>query len=73
MTAQQYDSAIKLSTMTAMKSGGISLPEIIGILELAKINAERMAYAAAMDHQKATAPEAPNIIPVNGRIQPPGQ
>ncbi len=73
MTAKQYDAAIKLSTMTALKSGDISLPEIIGILELAKINAERMAYQAAMDHQQMSPPPTPNIIPVNGRIQPPGQ
>lgn len=48
MTDQQYNTALRVSTEAAMK-GGLSLPEIIGMLELAKINVERMAYQHAMN------------------------
>ena len=65
MTAQQYTTALRVSTEAAMK-GGLSLPEIIGMLELAKINVERMAYQHAMnqvDHN--------NIVRV-ATMPPPG-
>lgn len=48
MTAQQYNTALRVSTEAAMK-GGLSLPEIIGLLELAKINAGRLVYQHAMN------------------------
>lgn len=47
MTSQQYNTALRVSTQAAMQAG-LSLPEIIGNLELAKINVERMAYQHAM-------------------------
>ena len=65
MTAQQYNTALRVSTEAAMK-GNLSLPEIIGLLELAKINAERMAYQHAVnqvDHK--------NIVRV-AAMPPPG-
>ncbi len=64
MTAQQYNTALRVSTEAAMK-GGLSLPEIIGMLELAKINVERMAYQHAMNQVSS------NIVRVNAN-PPPG-
>ena len=46
MTTQNYMAAIRTSTIAALNSG-LSLPEIIGCLELAKLNTERMAYERA--------------------------
>ena len=37
MTAQKYNSAIRLTTLAAMKAG-LSIPEVIGVLEMAKAN-----------------------------------
>lgn len=60
MNANEYAGAIKLSTLAAMKSG-LTLPEIIGTLELAKINVERMAYQRAM----SAPPPLPEIVPAS--------
>lgn len=64
MNAKEYSTAIRLSTIAAMKSG-LTLPEIIGTLELAKINTERMAYERAMKQP----PALPEIVPAS--ILPP--
>jgi hypothetical protein len=61
MDAKQYNAAIKLSTVAAIKAG-VSLPEIIGTLELAKINTERMAFTQAMKQQNG------NIQAVHGTL-----
>lgn len=68
MNAKQLDAAIKLSVSTALSSGKCSLPEIIGTLELAKINAERLAYNNYLAHQKE---QASSIVPIPNRILPP--
>lgn len=65
MTAQQYNTALRVSTAAAMK-GGLSLPEIVGMLELAKINVERMAYQHAMNQV------GKNIVRV-ATMPPPGE
>lgn len=39
--------ALRVSTAAAMKSGQCSLPEILGCLEMTKINAERLAFEHA--------------------------
>lgn len=62
MTAQKFHAAIMLSTRAALQSGQVSLPEIVGILEIAKINAERQAYERHKDSQSQ--PAAPKILPV---------
>lgn len=66
MDAKQYGAAIKLSTVAAMKDG-LTLPEIIGTLELAKINIERMAYERAVKHAQQQSPDmkSPDIISIN--------
>ena len=46
-------SAIRLSTEAAIRGGKISLPEIIGCLELAKINVDRQAYLASQNQPPA--------------------
>ena len=44
MNGKQYSAAIQLSTEQALKLGQVSLQEIIGTLQLAIINAERICY-----------------------------
>ena len=44
MTAQQYNQGIKLTTMAALKSG-LSMTEVIGVLEIAKANVIKMAIS----------------------------
>lgn len=59
MDAKQYHSAITLSTAAALKNPQISLPEIIGVLEMTKLNVERSAY------QQAQAAQEPIISRIN--------
>ena len=65
MTAKQYHSAIMLSTQAVMQGGQASLPEIIGILEMAKINAERQAYERHKEQNSITIarPPMPMFMP----------
>ena len=73
MNAKQYHAAIDLSTAAALKSGKISLPEILGILQLAGINAERAAYRHAVQMEAEEAGKATDLVlPPNG-IQLPGR
>jgi len=59
MNANQYMSAIRISTEAAIRGGRVSLPEIIGCLELAKINVDRQAFQASQNQPPA---EKPRII-----------
>jgi hypothetical protein len=69
MNAKQFHAAIDLSTSAALTSGECSLPEIVGILHMAALNAERVAYNHAM-RQAVTegVPESKPklILPPNG-------
>lgn len=65
MTSQQFNSALRVSVSAAMKAG-LSLPDIIGNLELAKINVERLAYQHALAQLPA------NLARVE-RLTPPGE
>lgn len=55
MTPQSYMAAVNLSTQAGMRSG-LTAVELIGVLELVKINIERQAYrqsvAAALGKQQ---------------------
>lgn len=62
MTAQKYNSAIRLTTMAAMK-GGLSIPEVIGVLELAKANVVQVGIS------KLAQPES-EIVRVNPPVPP---
>lgn len=64
MNAKRYHAAIMLSTQAAMQSGQVSLPEVIGILEIAKLNAERQAYERNRDQKAIVRP--PTIVPPTG-------
>ncbi|TSA41092.1 MAG: hypothetical protein D4R57_01050 [Verrucomicrobiales bacterium] len=44
MNAQQYNQGIKLITMAALKSG-LSMTEVIGVLEIAKANVIKRAIS----------------------------
>lgn len=44
MNAQKYNSAIRLTTMAALK-GGLGIAEAIGVLEMAKANLVHIAIA----------------------------
>lgn len=48
MNAKQYHQALNVSTAAALKSGQITLPEIIGLLHMTAINVERQAFTHAM-------------------------
>ena len=66
MDAKKYMAALSLSTMAALKSGQISLPEIIGCLELTKLNTERTAFQHAMQqHGDKAQIIAASIMPPN--------
>lgn len=64
MDAKQFHAAIDLSTSAALTSGQCSLPEIMGVLQMAAINAERVAYNHAMRQQvmEATPESKPGPI-----------
>jgi hypothetical protein len=67
MNGQQYSAAIRVSTEAALKSGKISLQEIIGTLQLAIINTERVCYQHAIKVHEQQAQETTNLIlPPNG-------
>lgn len=67
MNAKQFHAAIDLSTAAALKSGKISLPEIVGILHMAALNAERTAYQHAMQQMANEAVETTKLVlPPNG-------
>lgn len=60
MNALQYSQGIRLTTLAAMKSG-VTLPEIVGVLEIAKQNVLDNAKAAAVDTSKIE--RVPAIVP----------
>lgn len=64
MNAKKLHTAISVSVAAALKSKEISLPEIIGILEMTKINVERQAFTHAMNHdQEQTRIVTAGIVP----------
>lgn len=70
MNALQYSQGIRLTTLAAMKSG-VTLPEIIGVLEIAKQNVmdnAKAAKAAAEDGAKIE--RVPAIVPPGVDRQP---
>lgn len=68
MNAKQFNDLIGNNVEAALNSNEISLPEIVGILEIAKINAERLAYNTMLMHQ---ANEQPRILPSSTLPPPP--
>ena len=67
--------SLSVTVMAALKSKDISLPEIIGCLEMTKINAERQAFQHAQIHsaQQAMSKIVPaNIMPNLPPLTPPG-
>lgn len=60
MNALQYSQGIRLTTLAAMKSG-VTLPEIVGVLEIAKQNVLDNAKAAAVDTSNIE--RVPAIVP----------
>lgn len=70
MNALQYSQGIRLTTLAAMKSG-VTLPEIVGVLEIAKQNVldnAKAAKAAAEDAAKIE--RVPAIVPPGVDRQP---
>jgi hypothetical protein len=67
MNAKQYEAALRVSTEAALRSGEISLPEILGHLQLAAINAERACYQHAVAQRLKEEQETVNLVlPPNG-------
>lgn len=64
MNATQYNQTLKTSTLAAIKAG-VSLHEIVGMLELAKSNVLRLALPGAGQPQ-------PNLVRVD-TPPPPGE
>lgn len=62
MTATQYNQALRVSTLAAIK-GNVSLHEIVGMLELAKSNVIRLALPVG---------PTPNLVRVE-TSPPPGE
>ena len=62
MTAQKYNSAIRLTTMAALK-GGLGIAEAIGVLEMAKANLVNMGISKQ-------APQQPDIVHVVPPVPP---
>lgn len=60
MTGPEYMHAVRLSTMAAIK-GGVSLPEMVGVLEIAKQNVMRNAEKMAEDKEQSGI-KRPNIF-----------
>lgn len=48
MDAKKYHAAVTLATQSASKAG-VTLPELIGVLEMVKLDLERSAYEAHKD------------------------
>jgi hypothetical protein len=48
MNGKQFETAIRVSTEAALKSGEMTLPEIAGTLLLAAIQADRLCYQHAV-------------------------
>lgn len=60
MNAQEYSNGIRMTTMAAIKSG-VTLPEIVGVLEIAKQNVFDNAKKAA--GEQSAIKRVPPILP----------